>query len=171
MINKPNRSVPYLLRTLGTAVTVALLASCATPQSGVRPQSVPACDYKALERGSRAEGPAIVALAYDSVSRIPLNAVSMGDDGIYKSIIIQSLNSERSATGTVKVMARFMNCTESPLQVRMRTSFLRGPAESAMPSEPVSAWRTVFFQPRSLTVYEELSMSREVDYFLIEVGR
>ncbi|MBD8527213.1 hypothetical protein [Pseudomarimonas arenosa] len=155
---------------LAAMALAALAAGCAAP-AGVRPQSVPECDYKALKSATRADGPAIVATAYNSISNVPLNAISMGDQGIYNSIIVQTIASERTATGTVRTMARFMNCTDQPLQFRMRTSFLRGPADSAVPSEAVSAWKTVFFQPRALSVYEELSLSKDVDYFLIEVGR
>lgn len=150
------------------AAAFALLGGCASAPSSTSPQSMLACDHDALQAGDRKRGPALVADAYDSVSDVPLDAVTVLDGRLHRSVVTQSLYSERNAAGITTVIARFANCTDRQIQMRARTSFLRS---SGAPAESASAWRTVFIDPRAMSVYREHSMSNSgVEHFVIEIG-
>lgn len=164
-----NQSRPAGWRTIGVAViAAAVLCGCASAPESTSPQSMLACDHEALEAGDRRRGPALVADAYDSVSDVPLDAVTVLDGALHRAVVTQSLYSERNQAGTTTVTARFANCTDEPIQMRARTSFL---GRSGAPAESASAWRTVFIDPRAMSVYEEHSMSNAgVENFIIEIA-
>lgn len=164
-----NESRPADWRT--TVVTVmagAILCGCAPAPVSTSPQSMLTCDHDALEAGDRRRGPALVADAYDSVTDVPLDAVTVLDGALHRAVVTQSLYSERNEAGTTTVTARFANCTDEPIQMRARTSFLRS---SGAPAESASAWKTVFIDPRAMNVYQEHSMSNAgVENFIIEIS-
>ena len=114
-------------------------------------------------------GPALVGQSYGmQMTAMPLNSVQYGSHRASQLMAVQSLFSERSPTDTVQVTARFVSCADRPQVVRVRTSFLRS---SQAPAEAPSAWKQVFLEPRATAVYTELSISRDVANYLIEVAQ
>jgi hypothetical protein len=67
----------------------------------------------------------------------------------------------------VEVSARFLHCGDGNASIRVRTSFLR---TDTSPSEPVSAWKTVYLTPHATALYHETSVSRGVANYLIEIA-
>jgi hypothetical protein len=113
-------------------------------------------------------GDALVANVPGAMRPIPLDAVQFIDKKMAKSVIVEGLFQRRTETGAAEVIARLVNCTKKPLQLRARTSFLD---QQQAPAEPTSAWKMLFLPPLSLATYAERSIRREsVDSFLIEVG-
>jgi len=160
------RSHALLIAVLA-ASALALLTGCVSFR-GAAPQTMLDCNYRGLLKHSDRQGPGIVAQVYDSVSKVPLDAVLAQDRGLFRGVIVQSLFAARTPSDTVQVTARFANCTDRELQVRARTSFLRA---DRGPAEPSSAWQTVFMAPRSLSVYQESSLTRsEVANYYIEIA-
>ena len=155
------------------SIAVMVLVSLATVGCnkefyGTAPQSMLKCDYRALKKASRRGGPAIVSEAYKAVSEVPLNAVQIGDQELFYKVMVQSLFADLTPTGTVKVTVRMANCSDSVLSLRARTSFL---GKGNVPAEPPSAWQTVFLEPKSLGLYEALSLSTTaVDTYYIELA-
>lgn len=157
---------------VGSVAAIALLSlatfGCNKGFYGTAPQSMLKCDYQALKKASRRDGPAIVSEAYNAVSAVPLNAVQIGDRDLFYKVMVQSLFADLTPTGTVKVTVRIANCSDSVLSLRARTSFL---SKGNVPAEPASAWQTVLLEPKSLGVYEALSLSTSaVDTYYIELA-
>ena len=155
----------------GVAAALALCACAKGPGfTNAAPQTLLACDFKALESNSRREGPAIVAQAYGSISVIPLGAVVVSDPGLFQQFITQTIGSEVTAGSTVKATARFANCSGYPLVFQARTHFLKG---TGAPAEPASNWTTVHLPPGLTAVYEEASFGKAdaVTGFYIEIAR
>jgi hypothetical protein len=50
----------------------------------------------------------------------------------------------------------------------VRTSFMR---RDQAPSEPPSAWKTVFLDPRATAIYSELSTNPNAVSYLIEIAK
>lgn len=103
-----------------------------------------------------------------SMTPIDLNAVQFTDKPLTRQMLVEGLFARRTETDTVEVTARFVNCTDKPLQVLARSSFMD---LTQAPTEPVSAWTQVFIPPKGTGTYRERSMSRdEVQYYLIELA-
>ncbi|KRG70526.1 hypothetical protein [Pseudoxanthomonas dokdonensis] len=154
---------------LAPAALIALmLAGCASsPSAG--PQTLLKCDYKALKANALTGGPALTSMAYGSVRDIPADAVLISDAGLYNSVIVQQLSTQRTAGGTMQATARLANCTGVGFSVRARTAFLDA---NMGPAEPVSAWRTVFLPAGGMSVYQESSFSADkAAYYYIELAR
>lgn len=66
----------------------------------------------------------------------------------------------------MQVTARFVSCSDAPLVLRVRTSFMDS---NQFPTEPTSAWQPVHIQPRTIAHYSESSIATNVGYYLIEV--
>jgi hypothetical protein len=115
------------------------------------------------------QGPALVQQAYGTAhTPIPANAVLFTHEGLAAHVAVQGLFAGRTEAGTVEVSARLVNCTDQPVALRARTSFL---AASTAPAEPASAWQPVFLAPRATAVYQERSLGRErVASYLIEIA-
>ncbi len=114
------------------------------------------------------KGPALIGMDYGmQMTPIPLNAVQFTDE-TWKLVAVQSLKATRTATDTVQVVTRLVNCSDQPVAIRARTSFL---AQNEAPTEPISAWRVVYLPPRATAVYSENSVSQSVASFLIEVAK
>jgi len=95
------------------------------------------------------------------------HGVYITDDTIRRKIMPQELFVRRTPAGSVEVMARIANCTDKPIQIEGRTSFMD---EQKFPTEDASAWQTVFLQLRSMGTYREVSIGgANVAYYLIEV--
>lgn len=145
------------------AAVAGLAAGCATDV----PDAVVECS---VPKGRlTAKGPALVGHEYGmKMTPIPLDAVQFTEQRIANSVAVQALYASRTPTETVEVIARFVNCTEQPIALRARTSFLRS---SQAPSEPISAWQTVHLHPKATAIYTEKSIGRtEVTNYLIELA-
>jgi len=101
------------------------------------------------------------------MTALPLNSVQFGSHAVASALAVQNLYASRTPNDTVQVVARLVSCTDQPSSVKIRTSFLK--ADTA-PSEPPSAWKIVFLQPRSTAVYAELSTSHDTAAYLIEIS-
>lgn len=157
---------PRALPALAVCAMVAL-TGCRSFR-GAAPQTMLDCNYRGLLRHSDRSGPGLVAQVYDAVSKVPLDAVLVQDERLFDRVVVHSLYAARTPSDTVQVTARFANCSDRELQVRARTAFLRA---DRGPAEPVSAWQTLFLPPRSLSVYQESSLTRaEVANYVIEIA-
>jgi PBP1b-binding outer membrane lipoprotein LpoB len=155
--------------TLASAVLIALVLAGCSSTPNARPQTLLKCDYKALKANAITGGPALTSMAYGSVRDIPADAVLISDAGLYNSVIVQQLGTQRTAGGTVQVSARLANCTGAAMSVRARTAFLDA---GMAPAEPVSAWRTVFLPAGDMAVYQESSFSVDkAAHYYIELAR
>lgn len=150
-----------MYKTILLTVLATGMAGCATPQ----PPLVTECKWPM--KGDRSHGPALVGQEYGpQTSPIPLNSVQFSSVSASRSLAVQQLFAHRTPTQTTSVTARFISCSDSPFAVRVRTSFLDG---SAAPTEPASAWQTVFLRPHLTATYAESSTSRNVANYLIEI--
>jgi len=145
------------------ALTGSLLAANAAAEN-----NVVKCKTWQARRAAPVAGPALVANVPKSMTPIDLNAVQFTDKPLTRQVLVEGLFARRTETDTVEVTARFVNCTDKPLQVQARSSFMD---VSQAPTEPVSAWTQVFIPPKGTGTYRERSMSRdEVQYYLIELA-
>jgi hypothetical protein len=118
-------------------------------------------------KGSHIGAPALVGQEYGvQATPIPVNSVQFADWGTAKKLAIQHLYASRTPTNTVELTARFISCSDEPVSVKVRASFLDS---NQMPTEPTSAWQTVFLQPRLTAVYADRSTAKNVSSFLVEV--
>lgn len=139
----------------------SLLGACAPAAATRKP--VVECDFPTQGAPT---GPALVSRVYGEMSPIPLDAVQFTDRDLAEQVVVQTLRSERTATNTLRVSARLVNCLDRALAVNARTSFLG--ADDA-PAEPDSSWQTVVLQPRSSAVYRQASLAPDVQAFLVEL--
>lgn len=141
-----------------------LCGGCATP-AAIAPQAT--CDLDVL-MAQRGGGPAVgAAPGAAAVQPMPLNSVNITDGAITNKVVVQATTARRTPTGTVEVWARFVNCTDFPLQIEGRTHFLD---EGRAPVEPVSAWNRVHLPPRAYGVYSEASTDvHRVRFYFVEV--
>jgi hypothetical protein len=145
------------------ALTGSLLAANAAAEN-----NVVKCKTWQARRAAPVAGPALVANVPKSMTPIDLNAVQFTDKPLTRQVLVEGLFARRTETDTVEVTARFVNCTDKPLQVQARSSFMD---LAQAPTEPVSAWTQVFIPPKGTGTYRERSMSRdEVQYYLIELA-
>jgi hypothetical protein len=127
-----------------------IVAACSTPTAGDRP------------------GPALVGQTYGmQMTALPLNSVQFDSTDTARKVAVQALFASRTPVETVQVSARLLHCGDGIGSVRVRTSFLR---RDTSPSEPASAWKTVYLTPRATAVYQETSVSKDVTNYLIEIG-
>lgn len=113
------------------------------------------------------KGPALVGQPYGlEMTAIPLDAVQFTNASLWEHVAVQHLSAARTPTDTVQVHARLINCTDGPIVIGVRTSFMD---ESQAPSEATSAWQTVHLRPRSTAQYSESSISTRVRHYLVEV--
>jgi len=138
-----------------------MLGACAPVASTRRP--VVECEFPTQGAPT---GPALVSRVYGEMSPIPLNAIQFTDRDLARQVVVQSLRSDRTATSTLQVSARLVNCLDQAQAINARTSFFG--ADDA-PAEPESGWQTVVIQPRSSAVYRQASLSRDVQAFLVEL--
>lgn len=153
-----------MLRFAALLALAGTVAGCSTT---VEPTV--ACDFTPVIKAMKApRGPdTMVATVPGSLTPIALNTVSITDLGISNKVLVQSVSAARTATGTVEVALRLVNCTDYPLQVEGRTQFL---TETQANAEPQSSWQRVYLPPRTLGIYQEKSIAtKTVATFLIDV--
>lgn len=127
-----------------------LVVECSTPYDGARP------------------GPALVGQQYGmQISPLPLNSVQFDSHTTASRLAVQRIYALRTATDTIEVTARLVSCSNYPVMVRVRSSFLR---TNDSPSEPTSAWREVYLSPRAIANYTEYSVARDVNSYFIEIA-
>jgi hypothetical protein len=148
-------------------IALALTAALVAPQASARENRVVKCSTSNARSADSPGGPALIANVARSMTPIDLNAVQMTDKKLTRSVVVEGLFVRRTETNTVEVLARLVNCTKKPLKIDARSSFLD---VSQFPTEPTSAWRTIFIPALATGVYQEKSLSRdEVKYYLIEL--
>lgn len=147
------------VNTMGVAVANA---------QTLKPQNVIDCNTRKANKAPPAGTEVLAPLRKGAFTAVPLDAVQLIDKSLRKAVVVQSVVARRTQTDTVEVVARLVNCTKAPLQLQARVSFL---TEVQTPSEPTSAWREVFLEPKAFGVYSEKSMSVEAASYLIEVRR
>lgn len=139
-----------------------------TADAAAAENRVVTCKTRKASKAGAYAGPALVANVPKSMTPIDLNAVQFTDKALTKQVIVEGLFARRTETDTVEVTARLVNCTDAPLHVQARSSFMD---EAQAPTEPTSMWSRVIIPPRGTGVYRERSMSRdEVKYYLIELA-
>lgn len=155
--------------TPGVVAAVALSAlawpASLEAQAPVRPQGRTACNFSKANRPVPAAA-VIAPINRGAFTPIPLETVQIIDKKLRKTVIAQGVEARRTETDTVEVIARILNCTNAPVQLQLRTTFL---SAGQSPTEPVSSWQRIHLQPRSTGVYSEKSISASVAHYLIEV--
>ena len=150
----------------GALGVLLVLAGCQTQMATVEPTTI--CNFNALVAQRQSPpAPAEAPQQPAGPTQMPVNSVSITDYTITNKVWVEATNARRTPTGTVEVWARFVNCTDFPLQIEGRTHFLD---EARAPVEAVSAWHRVFLPPRSFAVYQESSTNvSAVRFYYVEV--
>ena len=146
---------------------LAALAGSLLATNAAAENNVVKCKTWQARRAAPVAGPALVANVPKSMTPIDLNAVQFTDKPLTRQVLVEGLFARRTETDTVEVTARLVNCTNEPLQVQARSSFMD---ETQNPTEPTSVWSRVSIPAYGTGVYRERSMGRdEVQYYLVEL--
>lgn len=125
------------------------------------------CNISAARAMKGSNGPALVANVPRSMTPIDLNAVQMTEKALTRQVVVEGLWAQRTEADTLLVTARFVNCGKKPLAIKARSSFMDS---AQIPTEPASAWKTIFLPPRATGVYQERSIGMgNVAAYLIEL--
>lgn len=128
------------------------------------------CDFYKYENAQKAgagQRPALLGQVGNSMTAIPLDSVYVTDKSIRRKVMPQEVFARRTPTGSVELTARIVNCTDYPMEVRGRASFMDA---DQIPTENPSAWQLVHIPPRSLATYREVSIgTSQVAAYLIEL--
>ena len=155
-----------MIKTLAVAAIAAgALGAC---QSAVVEPN-PVCDFTKIQeaRDNPKSGPVLVSLVPGAHTDMPLNTVNITDVAITNKILLQATNAQRTDTGTVRVWARMVNCTNFHLQLEGRTHFLNA---GQAPVEGVTAWQRVHMPARAIGTFTDLSIAtKDVETYLIEI--
>jgi hypothetical protein len=143
---------------------IALSISCSLTGCVATRKPVVACNFP--KQAAPAAGTALVAQEYGQISPIPLDAVQFTGRVLSKEIAVQSLQAHRTPTNTVQVTARLINCTDEPRVVGVRSNFMD---RQELATEPATAWQNVVLQPRAMGTYQENSMGRGVEHYVVEL--
>lgn len=151
-----------------TIATASLLLSAMLSSGGQARENRPLkCRISAARSAPSPGGPALVANVPAAMTPIDLNAVQMNDRGVWKKVVVEGLFARRTPVNTLEVLARLVNCTDTPLTVQARSSFLDA---GQYPTEPSSVWKIIHISPRSTGTYEERSIgTTNVNAYLIEL--
>jgi hypothetical protein len=146
---------------------LVVLAVLLTPILGCAARQPLVVECTSSIKDNHRAGPALVGQEYGVQSTpIPLNSVQFADWGVAKELAVQHLFASRTPTNTVQLTARFISCSDEAVSLKVRVSFLDA---NQLPTEPTSAWQTVFLQPRLTAVYAERSAAKNVSSYLVEV--
>ncbi len=158
--------MPRLIQPRSAALAVLAGLIAATPALAAENRVV-TCDTGKARSVGRGSGPALVANVAGSMTPIDLNAVQFTDRKLGRRMVVETVQAVRTPTQGLKVFVRLVNCKSQPLTVQLRTNFLDG---GQLPTEPPSAWRTVFLSPRATAAYEESSIAGpKVGAFYVEL--
>ena len=145
-------------------LSLALMPACSTPQTGMRTTQ---CNAGALGNGVVAANGILDPQIAGAFSPIPLDQVQILDPALAKVLMIQSAMKAPTATQTMRVQTRVVNCRDEAIQLDARTHFV---SPSGASNEPVSAWNASTFPPARPRVYEETSIGTVMaEKFLIEI--
>ena len=151
------------LAAVTAIVSVAVLPNAPVEARENRPLK---CRIGAARRAQAPSGPALVANVPRAMTPVSLDAVQM-NDRVWTKVIVEGLFARRTATDTLEVTARLVNCTKEPLAVEVRSSFLDA---AQAPAEPTSVWRIVHIAPLAMATYQERSVAtNNVAHYLIEL--
>ena len=147
---------------------MSILVGCGTTSTRDHVDALVRCEIPKDSRPAP-KGPALVSEEYGlKTSPIPLDAVLFTNQKLADTLAVQGLYATKTATGTVQISARLLNCTNKAIQLRMRVSFF---SKSLAPAEKESMWKTVFVPAHATGVYTELSMSRNgIANYLVEIA-
>jgi hypothetical protein len=152
------------MRVNNRLMSVAMLATlvgCAQPEF----QPLVQCDMPQSSRDP-ASGPALVAREYGRIEPLPLNSILYNQPSLTRKVVVQSLHANTTATGTLQVQARLVNCTRQQRILGIRTHFMN---EDERPVENPSAWQQLFLPPGGLNDYSEMSMTSQPGAYLLEI--
>lgn len=151
---------------VSATLALALSSACASAPTGMRTTS---CNASALGNGTVSANGVLDSQIPGSFTPIPLDQIQILDPTLIPQVMVQSAGAGRTATQTLQVQARFVNCTDATIAVEARTHFI---APSGASNEPISAWKRIDIPQRALGVYAESSMgTTQADKFLVEVRR
>lgn len=149
-------------RQLITIICVIMMTGCASEYPKLIVDCASPID-KALK------GPALVGQGYGmQMTQLPLDALQFTSSELANSIAVQSVFAKKTPADTVQVTARIVNCTGKPIAVLARTSFMDS---THAPTEAISAWRTVYIPPKSISLYHEISSSINAWHYMIELAK
>nr|WP_314444503.1 hypothetical protein [uncultured Sphingomonas sp.] len=155
------------MRSLCILSAAVLVAGHAGPASAAENRVV-RCNTAKAGKAPPYAGAALVANIPKSMTPIDVNAVQFTDRAMTRQVIVEGLFARRTPTNTVEVSARLVNCTDRPLQLLARSSFMDA---VQYPVEAASAWTRVIIPARGTGLYREQSISQdEVGYYLIELA-
>jgi hypothetical protein len=102
-----------------------------------------------------------------AITEVPFNSAALLDKSITKKVYVRTATVKRTLTGTVLVRTMVANCTDHDLRIEGRTQFYDA---DQTPAEAPSAWKRIFLEPRSDSLYQESSISTDaVHFYFIEV--
>jgi hypothetical protein len=143
------------------ALALLALSACNT----IPPAGVVSCEKT---EPSAVKGPALVGTEYGQVNAnpIPLNSVLFSSTRLAEQVSVQSITASRTAAGTVKIDARILGCSGKPINLVARAHFL---GQNQSPVEPLSAWKTLPLQGGGISYFTELSVTKDVKFYLVEL--
>jgi hypothetical protein len=96
----------------------------------------------------------------------PAGVLFINQKQLGKMIVVDQVHSEATATGTRKVWTSIRNVTQSRAVLEVRAVFLGVNGE---PIESPTAWRSLFIEANTSTVFDAMSMSDRVKQATIEI--
>ena len=158
------------MKILSSKIGVILAAALGVSSHSHAEDTRVKCDFAKVEQAEKAmrgREPALIGSVQGAMTPVALDSVYVIDSAIRRKVMAQDLFARRTPSGSIELVARIVNCTDHPLQVQGRTSFMDS---TKFPTENPSAWQTVFIEPRSFGTYREVSIGRDqVAYYLIEL--
>jgi hypothetical protein len=131
------------------------------------------CNFYALTAAQRAmqtdaaahQIPGLLGPVAGAMSPVPLDGVYISDPAIRRKVMAQAVYARRTPNKSIELTVRLVNCTDYPMQVLGRVSFMDG---HQMPTENTSAWQMVMVPPKSFGNYREVSLGNDAESYLIE---
>lgn len=155
------------LTPLFAVAAMLTLPPMLSTEAGARENRTLKCKTSVARRSQATGGPALVANIPRAMTPIDLNAVQMTDRALTRAVLVEGLWAQRTEVDTLLVTARFVNCTKKPLVIQARSNFMDS---AQIPTEPVSAWKTLYLPPLATTVYQERSIGMgKVAAYLVEL--
>lgn len=164
-MNAPSSS-PARPRARRASAWLVLPATLALTVGGCanEPRAVVECKWP---RPGAPAGAALVAQDYDdAMTPIPLNAVQFTGQTLAREVVVQQLSARRTATQTIQVTGRLVNCTDRPIVVSSRLHFMDA---KQVPVEDTSTWQRIVMAPRAMAQWQALSMSAQAEHYVVEL--